>query len=178
MPLFKRTPKPSRDDDLSLSDALLQGQDMIRRTGSAHHDRWGLGTAERWDLDQRSGLLRWTFPDRVAEAPAQILGTYSPGGRSWMWAWANESLLPHLRSASEAVRDWGARKGHPALASAQLDGVTEEQAGELAAIAFRVTRATGFYRAPAGRSHLYLTFGPVVITTGGGQSDTFAIDAD
>ncbi len=175
MPLFRRTPKPSPDDGLTLTDALLQGTEMLERTTAAHADRWGLGTAERWDLDQNAGVLRWTFPDRIAEAPAQILGSYSPKGASWMWAWANESLVSDLLSASMAVRSWGEEKGHTSLTTPVLDGVTDEQAADLTAIAFRITQATGFYRAPAGRSLLHMTFGSVMITTSDGRSQSFSI---
>lgn len=175
MPLFRRTPKPSLHDGLTLTDALLQGTDMLQRTTAAHVDRWGLGTAERWDLDQDSGLLRWTFPDRVAEAPVQILGSYSPHSASWMWAWANESLPSGLCAANEAVRTWGEQQGSAALTTPVLEDVSDEQVADLTAIAFRVTQATGFYRAPAGRSLLHCTFGRVVITTADGRSESFSI---
>lgn len=175
MPLFRRTPKPSQDEGLSLADALLQGTDMLGRTTAAHVDRWGLGTAERWDPDQAAGVLRWTFPDRVVEAPAQILGSYSPDGASWMWAWANQSLVEELCSASAAVRTWGEQRGHAALMTPVLEGVSDEQVADLTAIAFRISEATGFYRAPAGRSVLHVTFGTVVITASDGRSESFSI---
>ena len=140
MPLFRRTPQPSPDEGLTLADALLQGTEMLQQTTTAHVSRWGLGTAERWDLDAAAGLLRWTFPDRVAEAPVQVLGSYSPQGASWMWAWANDSLPSDLRSASEAVRSFGGRQDHAALTTPVLDGVSEEQVADLTATAFRITR--------------------------------------
>lgn len=72
MPLLRRK-RGDEPDDLGV--LLSQGHDMIQQTGQAHSQRWGLGSALRWDLDLASGLLRFTFPDRVAEAPFQILGT-------------------------------------------------------------------------------------------------------
>jgi hypothetical protein len=48
-------------------------------------------------LDQTTGLIAWTFPDRIATAPAQILASYNRPEGSWMWAWANESIRPPLR---------------------------------------------------------------------------------
>lgn len=176
MPLFRRSPQPSPDEGLTLADALLQGTDMLQQTTAAHVSRWGLGTAERWDLDAARGVLRWTFTDRVAEAPVQVLGSYSPSGASWTWAWAGDSLPTALRSASEAVRAFGERQGHAALTTPVLDDVSEEQVADLAAMAFRITRASGFYRAPAAGSHLYTTFGPVLLTTDDGGSETFSLD--
>jgi hypothetical protein len=176
MPLFRRSPQPSPDEGLTLTDALLQGTEMLQQTTAAHVNRWGLGTAQRWDLDAAGGVLRWTFPERVAEAPVQVLGSYSTQGASWMWAWANDSLPSNLCSASAAVRSWGERQGHSALTTPVLHGLPEEQVAELTAIAFRITEATGFYRAPAGQSLLYTTFGSVVITTDDGRSESFSID--
>ena len=63
MGLFRRGAK-STDPGEGADDTgllMLQGQDMIAQTGRAHADRWGLGTAQRWDLDQETGTIRWTF---------------------------------------------------------------------------------------------------------------------
>jgi Family of unknown function (DUF6882) len=52
---------------------------MIDQLARAHMS-WGLGSAERWGLDQRTGIITWTFPDKAATAPAQIIGSYNPFG--------------------------------------------------------------------------------------------------
>lgn len=57
VPLFKRgRAQPSSTPD-DVGTLLLQGHDTIARTARAHSDRWGLGTAERWGLDQATGTL-------------------------------------------------------------------------------------------------------------------------
>jgi hypothetical protein len=38
---------------------------MIDRLARAHTS-WGLGSADRWGLDQRTGIITWTFPDKTA----------------------------------------------------------------------------------------------------------------
>ena len=114
----------------------------------------------------------------MVEAPAQIIGTYSPSASSWLWAWANDSLLPALCTASEAVREWGTARGHESLMQPRLDGVSAEQAADLAAIAFRLTRAKGYYRAPAGNSELHLTFGTVAIKRDDAEPELFTINID
>ena len=172
MPLFRRN-RDERPGDLA--QLLLEGHDMIEQTGQAHAQHWGLGSAQRWDLDQTAGLLRFTFPDRVAEAPVQVLGTYSPTGGSWTWAWANDSLDQRLRTASDEVRAYGAANGATALTTPSLD-VSEEQAADLAAIAFRLSRASGFYRAPAGQLRLYLAFAAVTLIDADGNRKNFTIE--
>ena len=157
-----------------LSAMLLQGEDMIEQLTAAHQRNWGLGTADRWDLDQQTGLITWTFPDRTATAPAQILGSWSPSSSSWMWAWANTSILPDMSRDARAVRDWAEPRGHTTLTVPKHEA-DAETASTLVALAVRITRATGYYRAPAGNSFAIITFGPVTLTSHDGGSRTFAI---
>ncbi|WP_368858163.1 DUF6882 domain-containing protein [Nocardia noduli] len=35
------------------------------------------------DLDQRTGLISWTFPDKTATAPAQIIGSHNTRAGTW-----------------------------------------------------------------------------------------------
>jgi len=172
MAMFKRKKESQSDEGGVL---LLQGHDMIEQTAKAHADHWGLGSAERWDLDQTSGRLRFTFAGRTAEAPVQILGTYNPTSESWMWAWANKSLSANLCTASEEARAWGEKRGQAMLTTPRLE-VGEEEAADLAALAFRLSGLSGFYRAPAGQSTLFLAFGKVTLTGGDGNQEDFVIN--
>jgi hypothetical protein len=155
---------------------MFQGADFIEQTAKAHSERWGLGTADRWDIDQENGQIRWTFADKIAEAPVQVLASYGAGG-TWLWAWANESFLPSVRAASERVREFGEQHGHAMLTTPELE-MPEEQAADLATLAFRISEATGFYRAPAGRSQIYVTFGEVKIRWSDGRVESFSIDVE
>lgn len=158
-----------------LSTLLLEGEDMLRQVEEAHRT-WGLGTADRWNLDQQSGLLTWTFPDKAATARAQILGSHSANADTWLWSWANQSILAHLTQAAEEFCDWATTNGHADLAEPKLEA-DRDKAATLATLAFRVTRGTGFYRAP-GASTLYMTFGPVELHPRDGESSTFKIQID
>ena len=85
--------------------------------------------------------------------------------------------MPDLRRDSERVRAWAETHGHANLAQPKI-AADDESAATLAAIAVRVTRAPGFYRAPAGASTVFVTFGPVTITTTGGVTETFTIGVE
>ncbi|MFK0113851.1 DUF6882 domain-containing protein [Streptomyces sp. NPDC091217] len=162
-------------EQADLSALLLQGEDMIEQVGRAHMS-WGLGSADRWDLDQMTGIITWTFSDKTATAPAQILGSFAPRAGSWMWAWANQSLLPDMSSDSRSFCDWAEANGHPELAQPKIDA-DEHTASTLAALAFRVTGATGYYRGPGGNSsYVIITFGPVTLTKSDGSVSTFDIN--
>ncbi|QKW23430.1 hypothetical protein HUT16_33970 [Kitasatospora sp. NA04385] len=157
-----------------LEALVAEGFERIDRLAEAHV-QWGLGTADRWGLDQRTGLITWTFPDRTAVAAAQILATWSPRGESWMWSWANGSILPGLSRDARAVRDWAGARGHAALTTPTLDA-DAGAAAALAALAVRVTRAAGFYRGPGDRSHTIITFGPVTLTGPDGATSTRTVE--
>ncbi|WP_433088072.1 DUF6882 domain-containing protein [Dactylosporangium sp. CA-052675] len=175
MGIFRRRSGPG-EEPVELSLMLLQGQDMIARLAEAHAS-WGLGTARQWGLDQRTGVITWTFADKTATAAAQILGSYNPTARSWLWAWANDSILPALSVASETVRDWAVRHGQEALARPKVEA-DDERADTFSALAVRITRATGFYRGSGGASLPIITFGPVTLTDVDGHTSTFKIEVE
>jgi len=178
MGLFKRsagrdsmTATPEHAD---LSTLLLQGEDMIEQLAQAHRS-WGLGGADRWGLDQRTGIITWSFPDKTATAAAQIVASYNPSAASWLWAWANSSILPEMSRDSRTIRDWAQANGQRALAEPKVEA-DDDKAATLAALAVRITRAAGFYRGTGSASIPIITFGPVTLTAQDGTTSTFRID--
>lgn len=156
-----------------LTALLLQGEEMIDQLARAHMS-WGLGSADRWDLDQTTGIITWTFPDKTAAAPAQILGSFSRASGSWLWAWANTSILPEMSRDASIFRDWAEAHGHPHLAQPKIDA-DEKAASSLVALAVRVTNATGYYKSPGNNSSVVITFGPVTLTAADGTVSSFSI---
>lgn len=162
------------EERADLSVLLLQSEDMIEQLARAHRS-WGLGSADRWDLDQTTGIVTWTFPDKTATAPAQILGSFSPGSRSWLWAWANKSILPDMSRDARRFRDWAETNGHPALAQSEISA-DAQAASTLVALAVGVTGATGYYKGPGARSTVIITFGPVTLTAADGSVSRFNVN--
>lgn len=166
--------EPNQTGQPDLATLLLQGEDMLGQLAEAHQ-QWGCGSADRWGLDQTTGLITWTFADKVATAPAQILGTYSQTSGTWRWAWANESILPDMSRDSLLIRDWAQEHGHRTLTEPEIRA-DNQKANTLTAIAVRVTKATGFYRGSSGPAKTIITFGRVTITPHDGDPSTFAIN--
>ena len=148
-----------------IEELFNAGYALIETLGESH-SAWGCGSAERWGLDQTTGLIAWTFPDRIATAPAQILASYNRPKGSWMWAWANESILPPLRHDALRVRDWALDNGHPELAEPLLPA-DERLASDLSALAALVTQAKGFYNPVSSAVVPIITFGEVTIAPRG-----------
>ena len=147
---------------------------MAARCTAAHRAGWGLGTAERWGLDQTTGLISWVFADTTVTAPAQILGSHARG--SWRWAWDNPSILPGLAVAAESVRSWGLQR-HQAAFTTPMLALDIDGARDLVAVAFRVSRATGLY-APTSNTVTFITFGDCTITTTDGSTTSFRINIE
>lgn len=149
-----------------IEELFKAGRALIGTLAEAHSG-WGCGRAERWGLDQTTGLIQWTFPDRIATAPAQILASYSRPKGTWMWAWANESILPPLRRDAQRVRDWALSNGHPELAEPVLSA-DEHLVSDLSALAVLITEAKGFYNPVNSAVVPIITFGDVSIAPRGG----------
>ncbi|MFI7673909.1 DUF6882 domain-containing protein [Actinophytocola sp. NPDC049390] len=171
MGIFRRRGDDNQD---LLAELLFQGESMIEQLAQAHRT-WGLGTADRWDLDQRTGIISWTFPHGVASAPAQIVASYNPSAGSWLWSWANQSILPGMSRDAHAMREWGAANGVAVLTQPKVD-TDDETAASLAALAVRITRATGFYRGTGAAAVPIITFGAVTLTDQDGATRQFTID--
>jgi hypothetical protein len=163
-------------EQVDLSTLLLQGEDLIDQLARAHMS-WGLGSADRWDLDQTTGIITWTFPDKTATAPAQILGSFSHASGSWLWAWANTSILPEMSRDASIFRDWAEAHGHPHLTQPKIEA-DEKAASSLVALAVRVTNATGYYKGRGNNSAVIITFGPVTLTAADGSVSSFNINID
>ncbi|GAB3663405.1 hypothetical protein GCM10027596_26520 [Nocardioides korecus] len=160
--------------DNDLADLLMQGQDHIAESTRAHAERWGLGSADRWSLDQREGRVVWTFADRVVSAPAQILGSWSSKAGSFVWAWDNATILEEMSRTAERVRAFGTEHDVVALTTSPLE-VGEEQVRDLVALAFAIGGCTGLYHPYDGRLATYVVFGEVTIEPAGGDVEKFDV---
>src|SRR5436190_24191007 len=79
----------------------------LERKQSELAKSFGLGHWPNWKFSGESGLL--TFHDRTGvvcvECRAIVVGSFSPRGQSWKWAWANESYPPRVRDEADGLRE-------------------------------------------------------------------------
>lgn len=152
-------PRPSGGQGSARLAALLdESMAALVERNSQHRALWGLGDEERWDLDQDSGDLVFTFADgRTVRAAAQIIGTYDSAQASWMWAWRNPSIDARMTRAALQVKRFGERKGIGRLTDPKWRG-DEDDAWAMTAIALWLCEANGAYRGPAGSTYVFMTF--------------------
>jgi hypothetical protein len=129
-----------------------------------HVEAWGLDKIDRWDLNQDTGELIFSFADGTrAVAQAQIIGTYNSEDHTWLWAWANPSVDEKLKKDALKVQEYGKKHGIERLTKAKWKG-TEEDAWAMAALSVKIGGAQGAYRGPAGSTYVFITFGEITLS--------------
>src|SRR5262245_22658555 len=90
---------------------VAQSLEGLKVQTNGHRALWHLGDEQRWDIDQNLGKLVFTFAETTVTAPAQIIGSFDSRAGTWMWAWANSSVVDALKRDSLRVRAYGEQHG-------------------------------------------------------------------
>jgi hypothetical protein len=67
-----------------------------------------IGIYQRWDYDQET--CEFVFSDDGAPiivAKFQVVGSFSPDTKTWLWSWANASILETACDQIHRVREFG-----------------------------------------------------------------------
>lgn len=139
------------------SFAGLQGSTQIQA------ETWGLGSEQRWSVDQDQGTLTWYFADgKQAVAPVQMIGTYYQG--EFLWGWDHPSVKAGLDQAAHQVKAWGEEHNLPHLTERKV-AISDIEAWKYTALAMRLDKASGAFRAIAGGgTTVFMTFGKVTVS--------------
>jgi len=135
-------------DELTVLQPLLDSQ-------------FGIGAFERYDYDQANKQLVFSnhgVPGVVADF--EVVGTHSRVSGTWMWSWANFSMLPKVRTRMKRVRTLGEEHAFPRLTT-HLWPADECDAWNMAAIAAHVLKAKGVYRSPGKSSDMYMVLSKI-----------------
>lgn len=120
-----------------------------------------------WQLDQDEGIISFSRnTGLVARAPVQIIGTYNSVDCTWVWAWDNVSIDDALKIDAGAVREYAFEHNMTELTSRKVK-CSESDCWEFTALACKLCDAQGAYRAPAGNTFVFLTFGKVRLANNG-----------
>ncbi len=129
----------------------------------AHMNTWGIGKSDTWNVDQNKALIWWTFPDgKIASAPVQIIGTFNPNDGSFMWGWDHPSIQPPLQEHAKLVKVFGEKHKIKRFTTQKVKA-TEAEAWEFLAVANRLAKSNGGYRADAGGPFVFMTYGEITL---------------
>ncbi len=135
---------PSCDDAYNklLNDCVAEVEERNQKLA----DEFGLGSFERWDIDQEIGELVFSdggIPKLVCSVT--MLGSFSDSSETWMWGWANPSLLEPLTRDTNALREYGERNEIEDLVTEKVSA-TEGDAWALSSFSCRILDGLGLYR--------------------------------
>jgi hypothetical protein len=148
----------------SMDDAALAGWvhyldtrcNALQAKQEAMRERLKLNDYPRWDYYQESAQLVFSGgaqPDLVADI--EFVGTLSTTSDSWMWSWANFSLLEPVRSRIGAVRDFGEKHGYPLLTVPKWQAAMQD-GWHMSAVALDLFDGLGAYRVPTDDGYIFM----------------------
>ncbi|SFF50655.1 hypothetical protein SAMN05518865_10119 [Duganella sp. CF458] len=136
---------------------FLQTQCEVQRVKQqAMVDNWRLNDYPRWDYYQETAQLVFSGGEQAdLVADVEFVGTLSTASHTWMWSWANFSLLEPVRSRIAAVRGFGEEHDYPLLTVPKW----KADAGDgwhMTAVALHVLGGLGVYRAPSDNGFIFM----------------------
>lgn len=135
-----------------LSDAfseLQAKQDYLAET-------FDISRHERWDWDQETGEIVFSnAQEKALIARIQFVGTLSTATDTWLWSWANASLVPTVVQDILTVRAFGEAESYACLTVPKWPA-EEEDGWEMTAVAAKILGAEGAYRTPGENGFSFL----------------------
>jgi hypothetical protein len=108
--------------------------------------KYGL-PADRWNMDQSEGTIRLsTSAKSTFVFDATAVGSLANG--SWMWAWANESILPGFSRESAELKKLRKTTGLSFFTEPVWDDLNEEDGWKASAVALKTLGGLGVFRCP------------------------------
>lgn len=145
-------------DPKQFIEASMSG---LQEQTAAHSATWHFGEEERWEANQDTGEIIFTFADGMtARAQLQIIGTYNTQDGTFLWGWDHPSVLEPLRRSAELAKAWGEANHVESFIKRKVK-CSETEAWQFTAVAARLSGANGAYRGPAGATLVFMTFGVI-----------------
>jgi hypothetical protein len=138
-------------------DGLLEMATGYLRERQDHlMSEFDLGNWPRYDYDQDLGTLVFSRDGRRGvAADIELVGSTSKISGTWLWSWANPSILERVRQQMTQVREYGEAHGLEKLTTAKWPA-DEIDGWEMTAIAAFVLQAEGAYRSPDEKGALFM----------------------
>ncbi len=137
-----------RQDDAALERLMGEAVAYLEKVQDETRSRFRLDAWERYDYDEATGLLVFSDGGQAkVVADIQIVGTVSLQSSTFMWSWANPSVLESVRGGVRRVRAFGEEHGYLKLACAHW-AAEEPDGWDMTAVTAFLLKARGAYRSP------------------------------
>jgi len=112
-------------------------------------NEYQMGSFEEFWFDQETKTLQFKTDDEVKlEFAVVLVGSWSSKSNTWMWAWANESVVDEMREESSRIKELAAVTGNEIFEMTSF-AADEYNAHEFVAMAVYHLGALGMYSAPS-----------------------------
>ena len=146
---------PHRQNQYSI--LVKRSIEELKIKTSAYDRMFQLGKAD-WKADLQKGIIEFISSDGIrALCSLQIIGTYVLENHSWLWSWANSSIIHSLQTHSILVKNYGETNAIRILTTPRIQ-CEESQAWEFVAIACKLGNSQGAYRGPHEGTFVFMTF--------------------
>lgn len=139
-------------------DLLRQSKWAMRSQIEQNEKDFQLSTLPRFDWDPWRGEIVFSIGSlpKVA-ARIQVAGTLSTKANTWLWAWANTTLLEPIRKSALRAKEFGTERGILRLIQPRWSA-KEADAWEMTALTFRLTEAKGAFKCPSPDGFTFMVF--------------------
>jgi hypothetical protein len=145
-------------DEARYSEFVAECYRYLNAAQDRAKEEFRLGSYQRFDWDQEKGTL--VFSDAgIAKVVAalQFVGSISKRSGTWLWSWANATVLPNIKDRIEDVRAFGERRSLTELTTAKWNA-TEEDGWAMTAVTSKLLQAKGAYRSPDQNGFSFFVF--------------------
>jgi hypothetical protein len=146
-------------DTISFPDLLHKSVEYLADQQEICKAKYKLESYTDWFAEQETGELAF-FNDGVKKLIInyECVGSVSIKTNTWLWAWANKSILDEVKSDLKIVRSYGQKRQFDHLMFEQWLG-TEVDGWQMTSIAAYLMKAKGAYRVPTTADGLlYMIF--------------------
>lgn len=127
---------------------------------------FGIGKADRWNVDLEAGVISFTIAERIASAPVQVIGTMNTRDGTWLWGWDHPSVMGAIGDAARLCQAFGKEHRLAQFTTRKIE-CTEDEAWRFTAVALHLSEGVGAYRGPSGGTLVFMTFGAVTLSRNG-----------
>ncbi|SHI61177.1 hypothetical protein SAMN02745181_0496 [Rubritalea squalenifaciens DSM 18772] len=151
---------------IDFDELSKESYEYLQAKQTEAQERFDLGAYERYDWNQEKMQLVWSdagVPKVVADI--QFVGSISTKSNTWLWSWANPTVLDQLSKDMVTVRDFGRTHGLEKLTNEKWPA-EEVDGWEMTAIAAKILKAKGAYRSPANDGFTFMIFTDIQFADG------------
>ena len=137
-------------------DQIAEAYNLLSERQDVLMEEYKLGNHERFDWDQETRSLVFSNDGVPAViAKIQFVGSVSTVSDTWLWSWANPSIVDGAKDQMYRVRNFGDKHGYDALTTEEWHA-DEVDGWEMTSMAAFVLDAKGAYRTSSDNGFTYM----------------------